>query len=121
MKLFYPTEQFTSRLVYSVFDMSNKTLSEFLHFFIFGTIKMLGLLNLIVFVVVIIRTYFPIETILSFMMAVSALYLLELLILSQKMKARLILTFSRTWDFIYGLFVQCSTISFNADYYSCSR
>src|SRR3989339_250303 len=58
MGLFYPLELFVNWLVYSVFNLSSKTLfGEAINFFIYDSIKILILLFVIIFIVSYIRTY----------------------------------------------------------------
>ena len=62
MNLFYPVQLFADWLTYSVFSIAQKTpLASVVNFFIFDTIKIIILLEVIIFVVSIIRSFLPPE------------------------------------------------------------
>ena len=62
MGLFYPLELFVNWLVYSVFNLSSKTLfGEAINFFIYDSIKIILLLFFMIFLLGFLRTYIPHE------------------------------------------------------------
>lgn len=62
MDIFYPIQWFSNLITYSLFGLKQNTaLASSINFFIYDTIKILILLSVIIFVVSIIRSYFPPE------------------------------------------------------------
>jgi len=60
--IFYPIQWFADWLVYSIFNISKDIpLGGSLNFFIYDTIKILILLSVIIFIISILRSYFPPE------------------------------------------------------------
>lgn len=64
MDIFYPIKLLVDWLTYSIFGLTEKTVSgEAINFFIYDTIKIFILLSVIIFIVSIIRSYLPPEKI----------------------------------------------------------
>ncbi|HOQ81675.1 MAG TPA: permease, partial [bacterium] len=60
MSIFYSVKLLADWLTYSVFHLTPKTLlAEAVNFFIYDTIKVLILLVIIIFIISIIRSFFP--------------------------------------------------------------